>query len=383
MKVGILSMQRVKNWGSFLQAFALKKTVEELGHECSFLDIKHNVGLVPDEVSGINKTSINSGFLNRLSHFLSYCFKGQLIVCLKSKAYQRKFNSKYNEEFLPMLGVNKDCDEDNKSFDLVIIGSDEVFNCTQPKSAWGKTLHLFGEGIDARKIITYAASFGNTTLHDLEKCELKNKISDAFKNISAFSVRDANSYSIVEQLTGKRPELCVDPVMMYDFSSYMPKTVPNKDYLIVYTYQGRITDADTIKAIKDFAISKNKKLISLYSYYSWCDYSIVAKTPFELLAYFANADYIVTDTFHGTIFSIIFSRNFCTILRNINTQKLKSLLSQFKLANRIVKTPADIKCQLEQGIDYTDTNTIINAETIKAKVYLREAISLEKHSAKY
>lgn len=376
-------MQRVKNWGSFLQAFALKKSVEELGHECSFLDIKPGVGLKQYEIWGGGGNSTINIFFKKLFLIIYYCLKGQLFIRFRSRSYQQKFNTKYNKEFLPMLGVDEFNYENNKSFDLVIIGSDEVFNCMQPASPWGKTLHLFGEEINAKKIITYAASFGYTTIDDLEKHGLKERIINALKKVSTFSVRDMNSYSIIEQLTGKRPELCVDPVMMYDFSSYMPKKVPNKDYLIVYTYQGRIVDADTIKAIKDFAISKNKTIISLYGYYSWCDQSIIADTPFELLAYFANADYVVTDTFHGTIFSIIFNRNFCTILRDTNTQKLKSLLSQFKLTNRIVKTPADIKCQLEQGIDYTDTNTIINAETIKAKAYLREAISLEKHSAKY
>jgi hypothetical protein len=376
MKVGILSMQRVKNWGSFLQAFALKKSVEELGHECSFLDIKLGVGLTQDEILGVKKDSTINAFFKKLFLVVCYCLKGQLFIRLRSQLHQKEFYTKYNKEFLPMLGVDEFNYEDNKPFDLLIIGSDEVFNCMQPRSPWGKTLHLFGEEINAEKIITYAATFGYTTIDDLEKHGLKERITTALKKISTFSVRDMESYSIIEQLTGKRPELCVDPVMMFDFSSYMPKKVPNENYLVVYTYQGRIADPDTIKAIKDFAVSKNKTIISLYSYYGWCDQSIIAETPFELLTYFANADYVVTDTFHGTIFSIKFNRNFCTIVRDTNAQKLGSLLRQFKLTDRIVKTPADINCRLEQGIDYTDTNAIIDAETIKAKAYLRKVISL-------
>lgn len=374
MKVGILSMQRIKNWGSFLQAFALKGTIEELGHECSFLDIKQNVGLADSEVLSNDKS--RPLFLIRLSNLFSYILKGQLLSCLRGKAYQKKFNQKYNEEFLPLLGIDKDSYECDKAFDLVVIGSDEVFNCTQTKSYWGRTLHLFGEGIEAKKIITYAGSFGKTTLDSLEDCNLTDQISNALKNISNISVRDENSYSIIENLTDKKPVMSIDPAMIFDFSPFLPENMPIKDYLIVYTYQGRITDPDTIKTIKDYAVSKNKKIVSLYCYYSWCDYSLVADTPFQLLAYFANADYVVTDTFHGSVFSMIYKRNFCTILRETNTQKIDFLLNQFKQRSRIVKAPSDIKSLLDQGVDYSETNKILTDEAMKAKDYLRQAISL-------
>lgn len=375
MNVGILSMQRVQNWGSFLQAFALKKTVEELGHECSFLDIKKGVGLTEQEVLAI-KERCKIGVSKRASDIISYYLDRKLLAYLKTKIHQRKFKKKYNQEYLPILGVDEHRYEDDKSFDLVIIGSDEVFNCTQPRATWGQTLHLFGEGINAEKIITYAASFGYTTIGDLERLGLKERIIKALEKVSTFSVRDMNSYLIIEQLTGKRPELCVDPAMMFDFSSYMPPKVPIKNYLIIYTYQGRIADPKIIKAIKDFAVLKNKTIVSLSSYYSWCDRSIIADTPFELLSYFANADYVVTDTFHGTAFSIKYNRNFCTMVRDTNAQKLESLLNQFKLANRIVKIPTNIKCKLEEGIDYTDANSILDEEAKKAKAYLKEAIYL-------
>jgi len=76
------------------------------------------------------------------------------------------------------------------------------------------------------------------------------------------------------------------------------------------------------------------------------------------------------------LFVIKYDRNFCAIVRDTNAQKLGSLLNQFKLANRIVKIPADIKCKFEEGIDYTDTNSILDEEAKKAKAYLKEAICL-------
>jgi hypothetical protein len=376
MNVGILSMQRVKNWGSFLQAFALKKTIESLGHDCSFLDIKPCVGLNKNELIELNKKNAVKFLFKRIFRILSCIARGQFLARIKGRAFQRKFSSKYDTLFLPMLGIDPNKYEDDKVFDVVVIGSDEVFNCTQ-NSPWCRTMQLFGEGVTAKKIITYAASFGYTDLSALKKYGLESRVKKALENISSFSVRDMNSYSMIEQLTGKKAELCVDPVIMFDFSSYMPPKVPMKDYLVVYTYYTRLEDPEIIKAIRNFAASKNKAIVSLFCYYNWCDHSILADTPFELLSYFANADYVVTDTFHGTVFSIKYNKNFVTMVKKNNAQKLKSLLDQFKLTNRIVTAPIEIKCKLEQGIDYTQTNEVINAETLKAKTYLKEAIQIE------
>jgi len=84
----------------------------------------------------------------------------------------------------------------------------------------------------------------------------------------------------------------------------------------------------------------------------------------------------VTDTFHGTVFSIKYNKNFVTIVKGTNEQKLEFLLHQFKLANRIVETPADIKCKLDEGIDYTNSNSIIDKAIIKSINYLKNNISL-------
>lgn len=376
MNIGILSMQRVKNWGSFLQSYALKKTIEELGHECSFLDIKPGVGMDKNVLMDLNKRRPIKTTIDRICRFLYYTLTGQIVTRLKAQIFHKKFATRYQREFLPMLGITPDEYEDNKSFDIVVIGSDEVFNCTQ-QSLWCRTLHLFGDEINAKKIVTYAASFGYTTIDLLEKYGLKSHVKKALENIANISVRDDNSFATIKSLTGKSPEIEVDPVLIYDFTSHMPPTVPEKDYLIVYTYYGRISDPSTIQAIKGYAKSKNKKIIS-FSYYGWCDKCIIPETPFELLAYFKNSDYVVTDTFHGTVFSMKYNRNFCTLVRDSNRQKLKSLLSQFQLSYRIAQGPSDIQRLLDEKIDFRKTNSIIENEIKKAKDYLERVLGLQQ-----
>lgn len=378
MNVGILSLPRVRNWGSFLQAFALKKTVEAYGHECFFLDIKINVGVTMPASVQSNENTLGDLFakIGKLPRILFRSLKQELLKRSKTGQYQQKFRNKYDVEFLPLLGIDKVNNQDETVLDLVIIGSDQVFNCTQRGRLLGETLQFFGEGIDAKKIITYAASFGFTTIDDLERHDLKTKITKALENVSTISVRDMNSYSIIEQLTGKPPELHVDPVLMFDFSSYMPNTVPISNYLIVYTYQQDIIDPEIVHVIKEYAARKQKRVVSLYSYHDWCEQCIIPNTPFQLLAYFANADYVVTDTFHGTVFSIKFNRNFIVLTKDRNTHRVDFLLKHFALTDRVVRNPADIECRLEEGVDYSKCNSIFDAEVKKARSYLKEALNL-------
>lgn len=145
------------------------------------------------------------------------------------------------------------------------------------------------------------------------------------------------------------------------------------EYIIVYTYPGRITDKKEISSIRNFAKSKELKLISIGHYFSWCD-EVVIPTPFEVLAYFKGASYIITDTFHGSVFSIKFNKEFCTIVRDMNSNKLVSLLKQFGLENRIVTDMNKMQKILETPIDYAGVNKIIMEETKRSITYLTQNI---------
>ena len=97
----------------------------------------------------------------------------------------------------------------NPTVDCLVIGSDEVFNCIQKNSNVGYSPELFGKNNHAKKLITYAASFGNTTLVKLEKYKKTDEVGALLNKFDAISVRDANSGAIVEQLTGK--EIAIFP----------------------------------------------------------------------------------------------------------------------------------------------------------------------------
>lgn len=358
MKIAILSMQEIKNYGSFLQAYSLKKNVEALGHTCDFINI------IPGEQLGEYKISRFHKLRLLKERLLGWDF-------IKRFKTIYTFQKRFSNEFLPELGVKKGRNDNH--YDVIIIGSDEVFNCTQ--TTWfGFSKQLFGEGLNADKIISYAGSFGATTVEKLTQLGIKETVSQLLNNFTSISIRDANSFKTIKELTGKIPEKHLDPVFIYNYDKMIPTKVKHQDYMIVYTYPGRINDENEITAIKNYARKNNLKLISIGHYFPWCD-EVVVPHPFEVLAYFQNATCIVTDTFHGSVFSIKYNKNFCTIVRGMNNNKLSHLLEQFNLSSRIVDSTQKMESILNTPIDFSSVNKIISDETQRSIEYLQANLS--------
>lgn len=358
MKVAILSMQEVKNYGSFLQAFSLKSNIEALGHKCDFINI------IPGEQLGEYKISRFHKLKLLKERLLGWDF-------IKRFKTIYTFQKRFSNEFLPELGVKKGRNDNH--YDVIIIGSDEVFNCSQ--TTWfGFSRQLFGEGLNADKIISYAGSFGATTVEKLSQLGIKDIVSQLLNNFASISIRDANSFNTVKELTGRNPDKHLDPVFIYNYDKFIPTKVKHQDYMIVYTYPGRINDENEIAAIKNYARKNHLKLISIGHYFPWCD-EVVVLHPFEVLAYFKNANCIVTDTFHGSVFSIKYNKNFCTIVRGMNNNKLSHLLEQFNLTSRIVDTTQKMESILKTPVDYSNINKIISEEKQRSIEYLQANLS--------
>lgn len=355
MKVAILSMQEVKNYGSFLQAWALKHTIESLGHTCDFINIMPGKQLGEYKIGKFHKARLLAERLCGWDFF-------------KRLKYIYRFQHRFSKEFLPDLGVERGKVNKNH-YDVVVIGSDEVFNCAQ-KTWFGFSPQLFGDGLNADKVITYAASFGATDVTKLELLGVKDTVARLLSDMDAISVRDANSVITVRTLTGITPEKHVDPVLIYNYDRLMPKDVGQKNYMIVYTYPGRITDKQEIAAIRRYARKHGLRLISIGHYFPWCD-DVAVPHPFEVLAFFKKAEFIVTDTFHGSVFSIKYNKNFCTIVRGMNSNKLSHLLKQFGLSERIAHRPDMIGYILDKRTDYGSVNVMIDNERSRSLEYLK------------
>lgn len=354
-------MQHVRNYGSFLQAYALKTTLESFGHQCEFVEIEKG-----ESLPGLER---NLKYLigMAIKRYLNWDAISTFISRFRyTKIYQERFDNLY----LPELGIHK---HSFNEYDLVVIGSDEVFNFNQ-HTPYGFTTQLYGDVKNAKKVISYAGSFGTTTIEVIDKYAVRNKLKEALNNMSAISVRDSNSFSVVRNLLGTEPSFNIDPVLMFDYQQYAvdPK---ERDYIVVYSYPNRIKGKKEINAIRKFAEEKGKKLISICFYFPWCDETVIPH-PFEVLGYIKNADYVITDTFHGCVMSIKFNKQFLALVRDSNRQKMSSLLNQFGLGARMCESFDNLKGCIEREIDYGPVNSQIEDEVRKSIEYLSEHTSI-------
>ena len=364
-KIGIMSMQRIKNYGSFLQAYALKRTIEKLGHNVEFVDYHVEKPLIEGEKS-TKLQKIKEVFAGdaKLLHKLQYILHKKHF-----SGYQKGLNLTEEPNYNPKL-------------DTLVIGSDEVFNLIQSNNNVGYSLELLGKDSRSKKTISYAASFGNTTLEKIQKYNKVEDFKKYLKRLDTISVRDENSRKIVKKLTGKEPRVNLDPVLIYDFKSDKTFSFDRKTsdkYMILYAYNDRISK-DEAKKIKEFAKKNNLKLYSIGGAQPYADKFIDCR-PYDIFAWFKNAEFVVTDTFHGSIFSIVTNRPFVTIVRKSkgvgygNEEKLTYLLEKLGQKGRLIDNIDSLENVLREEMDYGKTNQIIKEEQEKTIDYLAEKIS--------
>lgn len=376
-KIGIMSMQRIYNYGSFLQAYGLKKLIEGLDekNEVSFIDYKPGTPL-------IHSGSENSTHVQRILKKIKEYNDVDANIVNKLRFFNHKRT--YAKRFFPVLGVTTYINEDTSDLDYLVIGSDEVFNCVQSNTNVGYSRDLFGYNTSAQNVISYAGSFGNTTLDKIEKYGIRKELTEDFSKFKKVSVRDGNSIEIVKALGVEKPILSIDPALAFDYMTEEPmipkERLFKEKYMIVYGYSGRLTKEEN-ETLSNYAATNQLKILCFGGVQGCCD-KFIDCTPFELLAYFRDAEAIVTDTFHGTIFSIINKKSFSTIIRKSvgnsygNEEKLGFLLELFDLSSqKIEKLDIDsISESLSMKIEYDKVFFELEKRRKESREYLRQSI---------
>ena len=372
MKICILSMQKVPNFGSLLQSYSLKKILESLGHEVAFIDIEKRdednkliAGYTNNFVDEREKSFRIWGKLNRVDRYVINRIK----IKVKNTIQEKNFE-KFRKEILDIKESNN-----KKQYDLCVIGSDEVFNCLA-NTPWGFTTQLFGNVTQAKKVITYAASCG-ATKYDSVPPIARDRIKEAFLNIEAFSVRDMNTFKFVNQLTAKSVEMHFDPVMIGNFDEELNKCILSKKlpehYCIVYSYYNRIHKKREIEAIRSFCKKKQLKIVSIGAPQMWISTHLILN-PFEVLLAFKRADFIVTDTFHGTIFSAKYAKKFGIIIRDSNRNKLFDLLQKLDKTEHIIHNMCDISNIYNINNNIKKVQAFADIERTRTIKYLKKKV---------
>lgn len=368
-KIGIMSMERIFNYGSFLQAYSLKNMIKSLNYDTCFVDYHPGKILV--------KTNETNSLLRKVMKVNETI---KVHTSLQNKLKYINYKKNYAANYYPLLGLKSEKNYLTNDLKTLVIGSDEVFNCVQSNVNVGFSKDLFGANSKADRLISYAASFGNTTIEKLNKYKISDQIAKWLNEFDSLSVRDENSKKIVQKLTNKKVVENLDPVLIYFnpeiLSNILLKyEVPRQKYLLLYGYSGRFSLSECRK-IKKFAQENNLKILCIGGIQHCCD-EFIDCSPFEVLSYFNNAEYVITDTFHGTIMSIINHRPFVTIIREEgygNSQKLQDLLNKLGLSNRKITDLNNLADYFKNLINYENIEVILNEERKKAIDYLSKEL---------
>lgn len=372
MKIGILTMNRIINYGSFLQAYALQQMLRSLGADTEFLDIDPKpqrryeklYAENPDYKKNLAKACIHRLLGHREVFHTMYHEQKQW------KFYHSLYNA-FPQWWETWLGMDRQ-DNPNTCYDKIVVGSDEVFNCTQ-KSRWGTSMKWFGQGLQTDTLISYAASFGSTTWGALEDFGLTETVKQNLANFHALSVRDENSARILQRC-GFDPACHLDPVLAYDYESITGVDPKLRDVLIVYTYPDRLREKPVIRQIQAFAKEGGLRLVSIGSYYDWCENPVL--TPFEVLRYFRSASYVVTDTFHGSVFSLKFQKPFAVLIRDSNRQKLTDLLQRMGQQQAALQPEDSLEAVLTRQIPKEEIREKLAREGERTLTWLKQNLCL-------
>ncbi|WP_165640111.1 polysaccharide pyruvyl transferase family protein [Klenkia brasiliensis] len=365
-----MSMQRIKNYGSSLQAFALSHTLRQIqpNAEVRFIDYEPGDPLIGP---GTGPRGSKIGLAGKLSKALAHAGgpgkpRNKIAFLNHKRSYDRRYFSQLDITPERDLGTE---------VDLQIIGSDEVFNCVQPNPDVGYARQLFGHGSSASTLASYAASFGNTTMDKIVAAGIKAELASDLRRFAALSVRDQNSRAIVQELIGTDPELHLDPTLIHEFSpQHLVHAKRPKPYVVVYGYSGRFSESES-RTVQRYAKNAGLEIVFIGGIQPG-EGTFVDCSPLEVLSYFAGAQAVVTDTFHGTIFSVISKTPFVSLIRRSRThgygneEKLTFLLEQLGLRGRGLYDVDQLTEVLPATLDFDLVSSRIDEQRLKSRQYL-------------
>ena len=292
MKIGILTFQRAINYGAVLQAYALQETLRELGHDVWIIDYRQPRVERTDRrpYRDDDKIKLLRGF-----HLRSWWYFDQG----KSKTLARR--ARFDDFLKSYLNLSAPCNLDSiPAFDIYVIGSDQVWNsaiCDGLDSVfWGEFVRPTNS-----KVVSYAAS---TSVRDLQK-QLQSEVQHLLNNFSSISVREKETCDYLNHYFNlKNAAITVlDPTLLAKketWDSFDDDTYKNQEYVLCFGARGCLEYPTVLQ-------DKASSLAKLYG----CGLKTIdfnTDSPVDFVNKFRYAKAVVTSSFHGTAFSLIFNR---------------------------------------------------------------------------
>lgn len=376
MKIGILSLVLHSNYGGILQSYALQIVLERMGHEV--------VVLTKDR-------RIRASAKQHLRSFFSVILRNYIIRSgIKVKSYlqqekERKLIEQHTSAFVSKY-INKrtllklDIDA-LKGLDAVVVGSDQVWRTIYFKDQWKTGIEdaflKFADGKPYKRI-AYAASFGTDEWEYSD--EETKECARLLKQFDAVSVREKSGIKLcTNKLCCSHAHHVLDPTLLLTKEDYVKlinnsSTNPSKGNLMCY-----VLDMDTEKQNLIERISMERGLTPFYANSKY----EARKAPLEeriqppveqWLRGFMDAKFVVTDSFHACVFSIIFNKPFVVVgNKERGMSRFKSLLSMFSLEKNCICSMDEYDSQYSYSVS-TDTYSVLKDKQTESIIFLKEKL---------
>lgn len=324
MNVGIITYHRSQNYGAQLQAYALRRVVEKLGHRAAVLD-GNTIG-----ESGLFHWSCASGraLLGSLrNNILSLCFN-------------RTRHRRFREFSQRLLGRTAPCmsrpalQRECAAYDAIITGSDQVWH---PQICEGDTSFFLDIPIASHRKIAYAPSFGVSEYTPEQVARYMPLIAD----IAHLSVREESGQQLIRKHLQREAPLVLDPTMLLERADWesVAQDSPYRHYLLYFSILDSLPGSDAY--VRRVAREKGLRIVRIGSVRDVLKRGFINARhvgPQGFLGLVRDADYVITSSFHGCVFSILFEKQFlCLLNRNDRNSRLETLTAQLGLSGRLVR----------------------------------------------
>lgn len=370
MRIGIITILKVNNYGAELQAFATQEAIKKLGVDAEIIDYlfyKH-----PKHIkTNLSRPLFKSSWKKQLAEFLyPIVSKVKELGSKDSKLRKSRFekfheiNTSQSRVFRKLDDLYSECPD----YDVFIVGSDQVWNPGIYSSL--KPYFLDFAPMGKRKV-AYASSFGIGALPENVKATYKNYLS----SFDTIGVREKSGVNIINDL-GLKAENVLDPTLLLNGDDW--RNVSSKydglpeRYVAVYELA---SSPYLQKVAKEVSESLGCPIVRISR--TTCDKTAINVTdagPAEFLSILQNAEFVVTDSFHGTAFSVNFEKPFFTITpnRKDNNSRQADLLALLGIENRILRENDPIPSNI--SLDFSNVNMRLEDERVKSINFLRTAI---------
>lgn len=376
MKIGILTLPLHINYGGILQAYALQTILQQMGHEVLILDRRKRPHLPHYKKPYIYAKRILRKYLKGERN-QTRVFREQYY----NKTYEiiSRNISTFIDKYINRLIVCNFNSLSSKNFDAIVVGSDQVWRPIYFGEKQIKNAYLdFTKEWNIKKV-AYSVSFG-TNQWEYSPQQTK-RCSRLAQNFDAVSVRENSAIKLCQQQLNVNAIQTLDPTMLLakeDYIRVVEEADTSKPNGTLLTY---ILDSDKNKEAIINQIADKEELIP---YSANIPKAKNIHTPIEeqiqpsieqWLRGFMDAEFIITDSFHGTVFAILFQKPFITIAnKERGTARMESLLSILSLDNRLVSNIKEAEEMYHQPINYKAVNNLLEKHRAYSTEFLRSKL---------